>query len=439
MSHQQAVQHAERPPLRLRDCYWFFGPLVLMVELNMMSKSVIHAFLARTDHPSAALAAFNAAFTFYFAITAASEVTTLLCLSFLKSRVDSLRLITFATIVLSLPITIALAVVFTSLGSTVFGSWFGLGSQAQMEACRAVGLFILSAPFLIVRANAFALLMMARRTIIITMGTLVRLLSLTVSLALLPMWLHGAAIGAAALVICMASEAIFSWAFAWRHLMALPAARQSKETFARYWSFAWPLIINGSAELGSIFVINLLLGRLRAAELAIAAFGVVHGLISLLMAPVRNLAQSAQTLVARPEDVRTMLMFTVQLVAFFMLLALVLFHTPLRDTVLRGLMGLTPELASYSKPAMAIAFAMAACWGCTALFRGLLAKARMTGSLAASGVLRVVTAAAAGSIALANPDLNGATLGVAAWILSYAVEASVSTWRLRKLGWYVKG
>ena len=301
MSHPQAVQDAERPPLRLRDCYWFFGPLVLMVELNMMSKSVIHAFLARTDSPSVALAAFNAAFTFYFAITAASEVTTLLCLSFLKSRADSLRLSTFAAIVLSLPITIAVAVVFTPLGNMVFGSWFGLGPQAQMEARGSVGLFILSVPFLIVRANAFALLMMARRTIIITMGTLVRLLSLTVSLAFLPIWLDGAAIGAAALVICMTSEAIFSWAFAWRHLMELPAARQSKETFARYWSFAWPLIINGSAELGSIFVINLFLGRLRTAELAIASFGVVHGLVSLLMAPVRNLAQSAQTLVARPR------------------------------------------------------------------------------------------------------------------------------------------
>src|SRR5262245_31938079 len=67
MSHEQPIQDVERPLLRLRDCYWFFGPLVLMVELNMMSKSVIHAFLARTDSPSAALAAFNAAFTFYFA------------------------------------------------------------------------------------------------------------------------------------------------------------------------------------------------------------------------------------------------------------------------------------------------------------------------------------------------------------------------------------
>lgn len=438
MSHQLAAQDVERPPLKLRDCYWFFGPLVLMVELNMMSKSVIHAFLARTDNPSAALAAFNAAFTFYFAITAASEVTTSLCLSFLKSRTDSLRLSRFAAIVLALPISIALAVTFTSAGNMVFGSWFGLGPQAQMEARGAVGLLLISAPFLIIRANAFALLMLARRTIILTLSTLVRLLSLTVSLAILPMWLNGAMIGAAALVICMASEAVFAWCFAWRHLMALPVTRQSNETLARYWSFAWPLIINASAELGSIFVINLFLGRLHKAELAIAAFGVVHGLVSLLMAPVRNLAQSAQTLVGRRQDVTVMVVFAVQLVAFFTLLALVLFHTPLRHVILRGLIGLTPELAAYAEPALAISFAMAAFWGCTALFRGLLAKARSTGSLAASGILRIVTAAVTSSIALVRPDLNGAALGIAAWTLSYAVETAVSSWRLRKLGWYVE-
>ncbi len=438
MSRQQPMQDGQRLPLKLRDCYWFFGPLVLMVELNMMSKSVIHAFLARNDDPSAVLAAFNAAFTFYFAITAASEVTTALCLSFLKSRSDSLRLSAFAAVVLSLPIMFALSVALTGVGNTVFGSWFGLGSQAQAEARGAVGLLIVSAPFLIVRANAFALLMLARRTIVMTMSTLVRLLSLTISLALLPLWLQGAAVGAGALVICMASESIFAWAFAWRHLVELPSQRQSRESLSRYWSFAWPLIINASAELGSIFVINLFLGRLRSAELAIAAFGVVHGLVSLLMAPVRNLAQSAQTLVGRREDVRIMIMFAAQLVAFFTLLAFVLFHTSLRDVVLKGLMGLTPELASYAEPALAISFAMAAFWGCTALFRGLLAKARSTGSLAASGVLRIVTAAITSSIALTNPDTNGAALGIAAWILSYVVEAAVSTWRLRQLGWYVE-
>ncbi len=439
MSHPHTMQVAKRPPLRLRDCIWFFVPLVLMVELNMMSKSVIHAFLARTDNPSAALAAFNAAFTFYFAITSASEVTVVLCLSFLKSRADSLRLSGFIAIILSLPIAIALAVAFTPLGDVVFGSWFGLGGQAMAEARGAVGLLMISAPFLLCRANAFALLMLARRTIVITFSTLVRLLSLTVSLAILPAWLSGAAIGAAALVICMASEAIFSWAFAWRRLMALPATRPVHETIGQYWTFAWPLIINASAELGSIFTINVFLGRLPSAELAIAAFGVVHGLVSLLMAPVRNLAQSAQTLVARREDVRTIIVFSSQLVGIFALLGLILFQTPpLRDTILRGLIGLTPELATYAQPAMAISFLMAAFWGCTALFRGLLATARTTGSLAASGVLRIATAAAACSIVFANPDLNGATLGIIAWMLSYAVEAAVSTWRLHRLGWFVE-
>ena len=86
MQREAETEPAERPQLRLRDNYLFFFPLVLMVELNMISKSAIHAFLARTETPSTTLAAFNAGFTFYFAITSATEVVVLLCLSYLKSR-----------------------------------------------------------------------------------------------------------------------------------------------------------------------------------------------------------------------------------------------------------------------------------------------------------------------------------------------------------------
>ena len=438
MLEAEAPSRAERPPLRLRDCYAFFGPLVLMVELNMISKSVIHAFLARTDNPSTTLAAFNAAFTFYFALSSATEVIIVLSLSYLKSRADMLRLMAFTGMVMLLPLSVAVATTFTPFGDVVFGSWFGLGRQAQDEARTAVGILALSAPVLIMRGTAFAQLMMARQTIIITWSTLLRLLSLTLSLAILPIGLQGATIGAGALVLCMVAEAAFAWFFAWRHLRALPATREPKEPFLGYWRFAWPLIVNSSAELGSIFVINLFLGRLSRAEVAIAAFGVVHGLISLMMAPLRTLAQSAQTLVSRREDVRTMFVFAGQLVAAFTVLPLVLFHTPLSDTVLRGIMGLDPELTAYSEPAMRLAFVMAVFWSTTALFRGLLAKARSTTSLAASGVLRILTAAAAGSFSLAHPEINGAFLGVAAWILSYVIETAVSTWRLRQLGWYAE-
>src|SRR6056297_545346 len=424
--------------LRLRDCYRFFVPLVLMVELNMISKSVIHAFLARTADPSANLAGFNAAFTFYFALTSATEITTVLCLSYAKSRADFARILAFMMLILALPIAIALAVCFGPLGEALFVGALGLGETATAQARAVVGLLTLSAPVLLLRGVAFALLMTNRRTLIITCSTFVRLLSLAASLVILPAWLQGAAIGAAALVICMASETVFAWFFAARHVRELPAGRTSNDTFFGYWRFSWPLIINGSAELGVIFVSNLCLGQLRDPELAIAAFGVAHGLISLMIAPMRNLTQTAQALVNRREDIRTLLGFTGQLVAFFTMLALVLFETPLRQTILSGVMGLTPELAACASPAMAISFVMATFWSLTALFRGFLAKSRTTASLAISGILRIATAAIAGTVAIADPTINGALLGVAAWIGSYVIETAISTWRLRRLGWYVE-
>ena len=190
--------------------------------------------------------------------------------------------------------------------------------------------------------------------------------------------------------------------------------------------------------MGVIFVINLFLGRLSEAELAIAAFGVVHGLVSLLLAPMRNLTQTAQTLVKRPEDVRRMMVFTGQLIAGFGIAALILFETPLRGMILTNVMGLTPELAAYSAPALTIAFVMAPFWACAALFRGLLARARTTLSLAASGVLRIASAGVAASTSFAYPEFNGAVLGIGAWVLSYAIETVISSWRLTRLGWFVE-
>lgn len=436
MNTPPASTAIQRPTLRLRDCYWFFAPLVFMVELNMISKSVIHGFLARTEAPSVALAAFNAGFTFYFAIASAAEVATLLCLAHTKSRPDLRRLMAFMAVVMSVPVAMTWAVAFTSLGDMVFGGWFGLGAEARHDARSVIWLLTLSAPVLILRGFAFGLLMMSRRTLIITASTLVRLLSLTVSLAVLPLWLEGAAIGAAALVACMATETVFAWCFARRQAGALPHEPGNTGTYSGYWRFSWPLIVNASAETGVIFVINLFLGRLEHAELGIAAFGVVHGLVSLLLAPMRNLSQTAQTLVTRREDVRTLTVFTAQLVMVFMALGWLCFHTPLRRTILSGAMGLTPELSAQAEPALALSIALAVFWSCTALFRGLLAKAGTTKSLAVSGVLRIATATIAASIGMTLLSVDGALLGVAAWTLSYMVETMVSAWRLRKLGWY---
>ena len=388
--------------------------------------------------PDITLAAFNAAFTFYFAITSATEVIVALSLSYLKSRADLWQVIRFTGLILLLPWGLALCAAFTDLGNEIFGGWFGLSARGQTEARWAIGLLAISAPILLIRGIAFALLMLNRRTIVITWSTLIRLTSLGLSLAFLPFWLDGAAVGAGALVFCMASETIFAWAFARRYLAEMPEGEKTLSFYSRYWSFSWPLIINSSAEMGVILVINLVLGRLDNAELAIAAFGVIHGLVSFLVAPMRNLAQTAQTLVTRREEVGVILLFTSQLISGFTVLALILFHTPLKEVVLRSIMGLPPELAGYCEPAMSFAFTMVAFWACSAVFRGLLAKSRTTSALAASGFLRIGTAAAAGLTTFFLPDINGGLLGLFAWVFSYLIESCLTGWHLRRIGWFIE-
>ena len=59
----------------LSGAYRFFLPLILMTELNMISKSVINAALARAQDQNITLAAFHVAFTLYFAPVSYTHLT----------------------------------------------------------------------------------------------------------------------------------------------------------------------------------------------------------------------------------------------------------------------------------------------------------------------------------------------------------------------------
>jgi len=417
---------ASRAGIRVGECYRFFLPLVLMTELNMISKSVIHAFLARTAQPDVALAAFNTSFAFYYTIASATEVTAFLCLSYLDSRRSLRAVARFMTLVLAVPLALSLLVAFTAAGDWLYGTVFGASEATVREARHATWILCLSAPILIARGIAFALLMANRRTLFITGSTLVRLASLGLSLVVWPRLLDGAAIGAAALVTCMALETVFAWIFAARHARALPVAGAERPPGAgTLWGFSWPLVLNQASELGIVFVVNLFLGRLAQADLALAAFGVVHGLVSLLFSPMRNLVQTTQTLVVSREDARVLLLFTLQLAGAFAMVALVLFNTPLQSRVLSDVMGLNDALAGYSAPAVAIAFVMAFLWALSALTRGLLANQRRTRRLAFTAGLRLLAVCASGSAIVLDPTVNGAVVGLAAWMLAYALETAV--------------
>lgn len=416
--------------ITMADAALFFFPLIFMTGLNMISKSVIHAFLARLTTPELTLAAFSISFAFYFTLTASTEVNTLLSISYLRDRRSIVYLLGFFCCIVGPPWAVTQVVAWTPAGSWVFGTVFGVDPAVVAEAQRATFFFSLSAPILMFRAIAFALIMVNRRTIWITLSTFLRLLSLGISLLLLPLVLDGAAAGAAALVTCMAVETSFAWWASRGFRRALPTDVGERPRYREMWRFAWPLMISQSMELGLVMTINIFLGRLARAELALASFGVVQGLANVLISPLRNLVQSAQTLTRTRQDVRLMLRFTTWLVLGFTGVIAGLFLTPLRHVVLSDVMGLRGELLAYATPALMMSCIVAVFWGYAALFRGLLAGARRTKTVAVSALTRLVVVVAVGSSTLYLAHVNGAVVGIVAWASAFAAESLVLGWRL---------
>ncbi|MDP6831050.1 MAG: hypothetical protein QF512_08775 [Alphaproteobacteria bacterium] len=421
----------------LGSAYRFFVPLILMTELNMISKSVINAALARSPDQNVTLAAFHVAFTLYFAVSSSTEVCSLITLSYLKTKHALSRLLRYMTVIVAVPWLLAQFLAFSQLGDWAFGGLFGASDAVVVQAKSAIFLLSLSAPILLTRSICFGLILMHQRTIFITYATFIRLASLAVSLVVLPRFLDGASIGAAALVTCMALETVVAFIFARPLYRELPQGGgdggEAPPSFRQQWRFSWPLMLNTSSEMGVITAISIFLGMLANPDLALAAFNIIYGLVSLLMSPMRNLLQTAQTLVRTLADRRPMFVFALHLVGFFGALGLLLFYSPLEGIILADVMGLRPELENYCSPALKLAFLMSAAWAYSALYRGLLAGVRDTTMLAASGLSRIAVAVLVCAFGLILDGVNGAMIGLIGWMAGYGAETALLALRLKRI------
>lgn len=412
------------------DCNRFFLPLIFTAELMFISHSIIHAFLARLDNPKITLAAFSIAFT--LSTTVGSPLWSLpqVAISYITDRRSIRRQIFFGLQVAMTPVVFLLLIAFTPLGDWFYATLNGASPAAVVQA-KSATIFFTFIFLAVIGRNIFTgLIMINRRTSLITLSTLVRLASLGGLLFLLPKVLSGASVGAAALVSCITVDGIFTVWVGWNFYRALPEEKGEAPSYASIWKFSWPLMINQFAENMVFLTINLFLGRLARADLALASFGVMRGIVMLVVGPLRNLSQTSQTLTHSREDLRVMMRFSLFVVVGFTVLVLALFLSPLRWWVLEGVMGLTGEMSRYTAPALGYAFLVSVFWGFSSVFRGLVMSARRTGSLAPTAGLRVVAVIAVGSVTLVWPEINGALVGILAMAATFAVEALVLGWAL---------
>ena len=418
-----------RRPTSLGDAFRFFLPLMLMAELMMISHAVISAFLARMSDPEPVLAAYSIAFYFHATIGSPIWACQFVAVSFIRDRASMYRLLVFSLQVAGVISLLMLAVGLTPLGIWLFRTLFGAGPEVAAAAQRCALIFTFVMLFAVVRSLVYGLFMVERKTIYVTLGTVVRLAGLAVVLAGLILFIEGAEVGAIALVACIGIETAFGVAVARPFFRRLPAGSHPP-SYRELWKFSWPIMIMQTAESGVIFTVNLFLGRLVRPELALAAFGLLDSLMRLLLSPLRNVIQTVQTLVRFRRDVGVIITFAAIVGGGFAGMMLLFHLERVRSFALEGVMGLPPHMAEYVAPALAFGFLLALAMACASLARGLLIAAKRTGAIAIASGVRLLMVGAVGGTAILLGMTNGALIGMYALIGAFFAESAVLLARL---------
>lgn len=423
----------ERAPTSLLDAYKFFVPLMLMAELMMISHAVVTAFLARMPEPQAVLAAYSVAFYTHAVLGSPVWALQIIVLSYIRDRASVHKLARFGVILMLLVSATQLVLGLTPVGNWFFEDVFGTRPEVAEAAKLCMVVSILVLPASILRSLSYGLMMINRRTILVTMGTVVRMIGLAAILALLTRNFHGAVVGVVALSGCIIIETVYAVSLGApfyrrleRHAAPLPSYRE-------LFQFSWPIMLMQTAESGMAFSVNFFLGRLPRPELALAAFGVLDSLMRVLLSPLRNLVHTSQTLVRGRGDARVLLVFALHMGLAFGSLLLALEIPTVQRIVLFDIMGLTPTIAGYIMPALRLGVLLAIAMAAAGVFRGLLIASKHTGFIAISSGLRVGAVAVVGLMGLLLGVENGANLGMLALIAAFASEAALLAARLRRL------
>ena len=210
----------------LRDAYKFFLPLIFMAELHMLSHAVISAFLARMPDPAPILAAYSMAFYLHATLGSPVWAVQFVAISYIRDKASMRKLLIFSAQTFALVGWLWALIALTPFGIGFFEILFGASEAVAREAQRCILVSTLIVPFVFFRSLAYALLMINRRTMMVTLGTFIRLASLALILVGLTRITEGALVGIGALTACIGVESFYAVFAAWKHYQELPDASE---------------------------------------------------------------------------------------------------------------------------------------------------------------------------------------------------------------------
>jgi hypothetical protein len=424
---------ATPPLLTQREIALFFLPMLLNVQLMSVSHSIINAFLARSAEQIVALAAFSVAMVIHIFLASPSYQNHSVAIAMVRGRKSYRGTVIFVLVVASYVSLMLCLIAFTPIGDYLLQAFLGLDAAVTREAKRALAILAFL-PFITGFRGFFqGLLMQQRRTALLSSATLIRVAALFVILGLGSRWLSGITLGAVGLFGCVTIETIIVGIIALRlPKVAYPPDREEKGA-GEILLFGFHLAYASCFQQAIPLLISALLGRLPDATLALAAYGVLRGFLFLLAGPLRNLQQTYQSLVRRPEDFVTMIRFH-RWAGGILALGLLLIAFPLRGPVLGGIMGLDTQMRDYIAIPLACSALYPLLYGSTNVLRGYFTTQHRTFELGRSTVYKIVFLLLVWGIMLLFPvPVPGIAIAVFLLIASEFCESSYLIWRRRVL------
>ena len=420
--------------LSQRYIFAFWYPLALSWLMMSIADPVVSAGITRLPRPELELAAFGVAQP--IAILMESPIIYMLGTGVALVRNRAMyQLVWRFMLHLSILMTVASALLFfTPAYHVMTRTLFGLSEEVAAAARPAMQLLLLWPAAIGLRRFLQGVLIRHGYTRHITWGTMFRLATLTVTMAV-GAWfggLPGAALGGLAMVLSVIVEAlVIAW---WArpivrtHIFGKeesPDERQPDMTYAGMWRFYLPLAATDVMRVISRPLVVAGIARSAMPAASLAAFPVAFGLGMFFSSPMRA---SHEVVIALLKDERTykaLRRFVVMSGAFLSLAMALLVFTPLDHfyfTVLLGVPAEIEPLAALGAQFMVpITFLMA--W--QNLYRARLMKRHDTRFIQLGMAVNLVCMLLALTIGVSVGLASGIVVGTASVILAHTVEVAV--------------
>lgn len=422
--------------LSYRAISLLYVPLALSAVLMLTEGPLVNAFLARGPEPELSLAAYGVAMSVVMVVEAPIFMMVQLSIA-LSKNLRAFRAIRRFYVIMGLGVTaLGVALSYTPLCQILLNRVMNIPPTIAAAAVPTLRIFAWW-PFPIGwRRIHQGILIRDGRTRVISVATGVRLvaLALTMLLGEALNLLPRAPLGALAMLVAVAVEAIVTHSTAQSTIhQRLPAGPSNSEapTLRYLWLFYLPLATTTVLRQVTRPVISAGIASAPMAELSLAAWPVAVTFTAMFWGPTLGLQQL--TIALAEDRVSWQRVSRFALAAGLILTATlaVVSFSPLLGVVLHQLFGLPKQVAQLAAPATRIMVLLPVGYTFHALFTGLLVKQAHTKMVRTAKVVNLVAVGLILFAGLRYSGFSGAVSAAVAMTMATLLEATWLYWRSR--------